>query len=436
MRFRFRDIPLLLLNPAGRRQLRFSGFQFLWPVLSRVAWIHRRTVARGTRVVAVVGSYGKTSTARALAAVLCDPSYQLSDDNCLSLVAARVLRLRRRDRYAVIEVGVEQPGEMATYVPVIRPNITVVTSIGTEHHRSMKDIETTRAEKAEMVRGLAPSGLAVLNGDDANVLWMRGQTRARTVTFGFGEANDVRAAEMSLGDWPAGTRFRVHVGGQARDVRVRLVGRPGVCAALAAVAVGLAEGFPLDDIVAALATVIPAPGRLEPVPLPNGAVILRDEYKSTLETIEVALDVLSELPARRRLVVLGEVSEPPGKQGDVYRHLGGRVGGIASRAIFLCRERDSACRAGAVQGGMPPSAIVKAGDDLFRATDALKDGLGPGDVVLIKGRDTQRLDRITLLLQGRAVGCRLTTCKATSARCGGCPSVERGWGESRVLAVR
>ena len=324
---------------------------------------------------------------------------------------------------------------MAQYASVVRPDITVVTSIGSEHHRSMRSLEATCAEKAEMVRSLRASGLAVLNGDDPNVRGMAGQTVARVVTFGFDEANDVRAGDVSLTDWPYGTRFTLHAGGESRPVRIRQVGRTMVYPALAAVAVGLAEGLSLDKIVPLLETIAPAPGRLEPIQLPSGAVILRDDYKSSMETVEAALEALREIPAKRRIVVLGEVSEPPGPQGEIYRYIGARIARVASRAIFLCRERNSACRAGATGAGMPPSSIFKAGKDLFKATEILRKQLGPGDVALIKGRDIQRLDRMTLMLQGRTVKCRIPSCKAQPLRCRECPALQCGWGSSTVMSI-
>jgi len=432
MRYRLSDIPDLLRSPIGRFQLLVSVYLTLWPVLSRLAILYRRTFARRTRVVTVVGSFGKTTTTRALATILGASPWD-GDGNALTSVAMAVFGIRPCDRHAVIEIGIEKPGEMASYAHMVRPDITVVTSIGSEHNTSLGTLEMTREEKAEMVRIVSPSGLVVLNGDDPNVRWMRGQTQAQVVTFGFEETNDVWASDVSLEDWPSGTRFTLHTHGETRDLRIRLIGRPMVYPILAAVAVALAEGFTLDQIQPGLEALSPTPGRLEPVQLQNGAMILRDDYKSALETVEAALDVLAEIPAKRRIVVLGQVTEPPGEQGPIYRHLGERVGSIASRAIFICDRRDSACSAGATSAGMQRSAIVKTGRDMFKAIEVLQDDLGPGDVVLIKGRITERLDRITLALMGRTVSCRIGSCKTRILRCDRCPMLEHGWDQSRPV---
>jgi UDP-N-acetylmuramoyl-tripeptide--D-alanyl-D-alanine ligase len=346
--------------------------------------------------------------------------------NAKNGVAQAVFRVRPADRHAVVEVGIDKPGQMATYARLVLPNITVVTSIGSEHHRSLKTLETTRCEKAEMVRGLSGSGLAVLNGDDPNVLWMRNQTRARVITFGFAESNDVRASDVVF-DWPSGMHFTLHANGETRVFRTPLAGRHMVYPILAAVAVALAEGFTLDQIASKLEALKPTPGRMEMVPLANGAILLRDDFKSALETYDAALDTLSEIPAKRRIVVFGEVSEPPGSQGPIYRRLGERVAGIVFQAIFI---GDSGVwnqfASGIKRGGLPVDGLINAKNSIRTAIDAVREKLGPGDIVLVKGRSTQRLERVSLGLAGRTVRCDINFCQAT-LRCATCPMLERGW---------
>jgi UDP-N-acetylmuramoyl-tripeptide--D-alanyl-D-alanine ligase len=274
-----------------------------------------------------------------------------------------------------------------------------------------------------MVRILAPSGLAVLNGDDPNVLWMRSETRARIITFGFDPSNDVRASEWSL-DWPAGARLTVHAGDAARTLHTRLIGKHMAYSVLAAVAVSLAEGFSLDEILPRLEALSPTAGRMEPVRLPNGAIILRDDTKSALETIDAALDTLSEIPARR-IVVLGEVSEPPGSQGPIYRRLGKRVAEIADRTIIVADKSARKPLSSGVKGaGFPREQFFDSDESISKAVEVIREDVGRGDVVLIKGRNTQHLERITLALQGRDVRCRIKFCKL-KVNCADCSMLER-----------
>ena len=172
MKYRLRDVPAMLRTAGGRRQVA-GGIRFrLWPLLSRLARLHRRTVVRHTRVIAVTGTFGKSTTARAVATAINAPIHAGMAYNAFSSVARAVLRIRPGQRHAVIEVGISGRGQMETYASLIRPDVTVVTSIGSEHHPTLPRLENTREEKAHMVRALAASGLAILNGDDPHVMWM------------------------------------------------------------------------------------------------------------------------------------------------------------------------------------------------------------------------------------------------------------------------
>jgi UDP-N-acetylmuramoyl-tripeptide--D-alanyl-D-alanine ligase len=392
-------------------------------VLARLAAVHRATLGRRTRVVAVVGSFGKTTAARAVATALGLDSRSLHD-NYTSFVALALLKIHPGDAHAVIEVGIHEPGQMARYARLLRPKITVVTSVGSEDNRSLGQLEVTRDEKAEMLRALPRAGLAVLNGDDPNVYWMRHETKAKIRTYGFGAANNVRASDIAL-DWPHGTRFTLHVDGTTRRLRVRLLGRQMLYPILAAVTVALAEGRDLDTVVRSLEALAPTPGRLQPVRLENGAFVVRDDFKGSLETIESALDLLAEIPAERRIVVLGDVQEPPGSQGPIYARLGERLAGIADRVIVLGETRRYA--AGARRSGHGPLPIVDARRSVLQAIETVRADLRPGDVILVKGRSTQRLERVALALEGRTVRCGIEACDAMLTRSDRCSMLERGW---------
>ena len=431
MRYGLSDLPSILRSP-GR------GFVFEVFVQRRVerplralAILYRRTVLAHTRIVAVVGSYGKTTTQRAVCAAL-----GLSADTWFlrtqrTRLAQAVLATRPGGR-AVFEAAITRLGEMAVSANLLRPGVVVVTSIGTEHNRSFQTLEQTRHQKAMMVRVLPPAGLAVLNGDDPNVRWMASQTRARIVTFGLESSNDVWADEIRL-DWPEGMRFRLHLAGESRLVTTRLLGRHQIRAVLAAAAVAWAEGVDLDGALARLAELAPTPGRLQPVALSNGAFLLRDDSKSSLETIDAALDLLAEVPARRKLVVIGEVSEAPGPSGPIYRRLGARLAESATRVVVV-GEHHRRYATGATRAGLPREAIVDGSRFVARTAELVGADLAAGDVVLIKGRGSQRLERVALLLQGQTVGCDLVMCQAPNwVSCGGCPVRERGWQGRRVL---
>jgi len=414
-----------LRTPVGRMRISRALWFSCWPLLWRLAWLHRRTLARRARVVAVVGSYGKTTTTRATLVALGLPLQRQNQWNAWSSVAAAILRIMPWHRHAVIEVGINGVGQMARYASIVKPDVVVVTSIGSEHRTSLGSLETTRHEKAAMVRALSSDGMVVVNGDDANVLWMGAQATSRTKTFGFAEANDVRASDAAL-DWPHGTRFTLHIDGRRCSVRVRLLGETMIYPVVAAIAVALAEGLELAEVVARLGQLPPTPGRLEPVALPDGAWMLRDDFKSGVETFDPALAVLEQIPAQRRWVVFGDVTEPPGSPGPLYRRIGARVGLAADRFLIVGANAQRYAT-GAHASGLDRSAISVPGRLVSEAVRVLRSELRSGDVVLIKGHHYQRLERVTLALQGVAVRCDIERCEVKGRTCAECPMLTRGW---------
>lgn len=335
-----------------------------------------------------------------------------------------VLSLRPGSSCGVIEVGIGRQGEMAGYAHLIRRNIAVVTSVGSEHFSSLGTLEVTRDEKVEMLRALPSSGTAILNGDDPNVLWMKRRTRARVITYGFGNENEVRASGATQ-HWPNGTRFRLHVDGQTYDLHTRLIGRYMVYPILAAVAVSRAEGLEIRESLPALEGLQPTRNRLQPIRHRSGALLLLDARKAALETIHAALDTLDELPAERKIVVLGDVEEPLGSQGPLYRELGERIAEVVTRVVFVGGKTNfNRLKAGMVAGGLSREALTNVRTDALEAARVLEADLRPGDLVLIKGRSTQHLERVALSLMGTGVGCRHRLCRRRHD-CETCPLLGR-----------
>jgi UDP-N-acetylmuramoyl-tripeptide--D-alanyl-D-alanine ligase len=158
----------------------------------------------------------------------------------------------------------------------------------------------------------------------------------------------------------------------------------------------------------------------------NVAIILRDDFKGSLETFHTTIDLLDEIPAERKIIVVGEVSEPPGSQGPIYREIGRRLAKNVIRVIHVGNSFQRYA-SGARASGMSKDALIHAKKSVRKAAETLLDDLGKGDVVLIKGRDNQRLERIWLILAGRSVRCDIDFCNASSIRCAVCPMLETGW---------
>jgi len=429
MKYALTDIPALAATPLGRDQLRLGALHRIWPPLSRLTGTYRRLWLRHTNVVAVVGSKGKSTTLRTTQAALGLPRLPKPPINAFSPLALTLLAVRRNARFAVLEAGISRPGEMEPYARMIAPDTVVVTSIGSDHRRSFETFEATRAEKARMVEALPAAGLAVLNGDDPNVLWMRSRTRARTLTYGFGERNDVRAMSWDL-DWPEGTRLCVEVDGRKYEAEIPLFGRPMALATLAGLTVAYGLGIAVETALAGLAELGPAPSRLQPARLANGAMLIRDELKSPEESTMAALDLLAEVPARRKLVLISGIEEPMPNIRARARLVGERIGTCADVAYVMGEIRNFA--QGAVAAGMPREALISVEGNVREIAERIGRDLGPDDVLLVKGRSAQRIERVSMALQGVDVRCTIEHCRALR-RCEGCPMVERGWGDRRVV---
>lgn len=421
---KFVDLIRLLRSVPGERSafLRREHDRLGRP-LSCLARVYRRFLLRRTRVVAVVGSLGKTTTRRALSAALGCPERNFSYSNYGASLAGNLLRVRRRDRHAVLEAGVAGPGPMAGYAAMLRPDLVVVTSIKSDHNRSFPTLLDTRAEKVNMVRGLSADGVAVLNGDDPHVRWMASQTPARVVTFGLNDDNDVRATDLRPS--PSGMTFTAVLPGGSIEVHTRFTGAHMIYPFLAALAVADLEGEPLDAAAARLAGVVPADSRMELLCLQNGITILDDSLKGTLESVHAALDAFAELPAIRRIVLFGGIEQPPGKQGDLNREIGRRLGAMADAVLCLGSKKSmSSIRAGAVAAGLSLEQVLFFSSGINQVVDWLQRELRPGDALLIKGKGTLGLRRVVLRLQGVPVTCAVAYCGVKVPSCDVCPLLD------------
>jgi len=416
------EVCLLPFSQQGRSRILPNLILRMWPVLFPVARLYRRTVLRGTTIVVVIGSLGKTSTFHTVAAALGLSTSRLEGWNNRGYLALALLRIRQSQRFAVIEVGAKHPGLMQRYRKLLDPNMVVITSIATEHHRQRGSIVGIREEKAGMVRDLPESATIIANGDDPNVLWMASQSNAQLVTYGFQKSNRVRGDAYRAEGWTA-SHMDVHLGEHRLTLQSQLVGKHLMYPLLAALAVGVEAGEAPTAIASRLAELPPMAHRLAPMPLRSGDLCLMDDYKSIYETVFAALDTLELLPANHRVIVMGEVYEPPDSDEIAYTTIGERIATIADQLVFIGRrEHFDFIREGAMRKGLVDERIHFATSSVHLASDQVNRGLTGDSVVLIKGFGRQRLQRIPLLLDGRDVRCTRSSCKMLMTRsCVDCP---------------
>jgi UDP-N-acetylmuramoyl-tripeptide--D-alanyl-D-alanine ligase len=423
MAWRLKDIPRLLISPNRGSTIHRIIHAMTWQPLQPIARLQRNTLARSCQIIAVVGSTGKTTATRAIEAVLGLPHPGQANANYGLHLVRGILSLGPGEKAAVMEAGISRPGQMARYAAMLRPDIVVVTNIGSDHSPSFNGLEGVWREKSAMVRALRAGGMVMLNGDDEKVRSMAGLSDADTVFYGFGKENQIRAEDAKL-DWPHGVEFTLKTPGISERIRLPLWGRHFILGALAACAVGLHLGKDAGAIKQALQSLSPVKKRMYPISLGNDIRLIEDHQKNTLETIEVALDFLAEAPVRRKLLVLGGVETPVGSTNAIARYVG-ELAGKSADFLFYLGPKFRRVRNGTKKTGMPGQHVMDCRYSVHTAAEELKQRLRPGDLVLIKGRNTQQLHRITMMLQGQKVGCRVELCEWGSINCASCPLLNK-----------
>jgi UDP-N-acetylmuramoyl-tripeptide--D-alanyl-D-alanine ligase len=413
---------LARLRRAGRlRALRAS------------AWLWRRLMLR-TTVVALTGSVGKTTAKECLAAILSAraPTLKtLNNENDLNGVPRTLLRLRPWHRFAVVEIGAGEPGGIRRNARLARPDVALVLAVARTHTNVFRTLDEAAAEKAELVGALPRRGLAILNGDDERVRRMGEGRRCRVETFGLAPGADAWADEVSA-RWPARLALRVRTAGGAARVETRLVGTHWVNGILAATLAARALGIAPAEAAEALARVEPFTGRMQPVRLPSGATVIRDEINSSPDTWQAALAVLREAAGGRRVLVASDLSDTGKRPRDRSRQLGDFAAEAADAALFVGEHAHAAAKR-AVAKGMDPARVAGA-LDVRTAAERLASLLEAGDVALLKGRMTHHLSRV-LFAQLGGIGCWKTRCSKRIA-CDVCGELRPDFDLGAALAGR
>lgn len=280
---------------------------------------------RRAKVVGITGSVGKTTTKEIVASVLKQKYRVLKSEanynNEIGLPLT-LLQLTSRHQRAVLEMGMYAVGEIRTLCEIARPEIGVVTNIGPVHLERLGSMEAIAAAKAELPESLPPHGFAIFNADDPFVLAIKDRTRARPLTYGLSADADVRATDV-VSRGLEGVSFRLHHEGQSVAVKTKLPGRHIVSNALAAAAVGLADGMTLKEIAGGLAFA-DVQVRIRTLRGRNGSLLIDDTYNASPASMMAALDLLAEL-AGRRIAVLGDMAELGAASKDGHLAVGRRA---------------------------------------------------------------------------------------------------------------
>ena len=381
------------------------------------------------KIVAVTGSVGKTSAKDAIAAVL-DKNFRVRKSkksynseigvplavldcetgwlNPFKWVAnilkgvKLILFGKNYPEWLVLELGVERPKDMENLVSWLNPHIAVITALAEipSHVEFFSGPEALIREKAKILKNLKADDFAVLCSDDDAVFDLRDKTKAQISTFGFGADADLVASGYRVisliggEERPEGIGFKVDVDGSSLPVRIfNAFGRHHVYPILAAMAVGRIAGLNLIEMAESLSKYESPPGRLKLIKGVKGSFVLDDTYNSSPIALKAALDTLRDLSAKRKIAVLGDMLELGKYTIDAHKSMAEYIIDAGVDIVFVVGPR-----ARFIAEGLREKNFKKENIFEFSTADEaqkhVEETIGGGDVILVKGSQSMRMERI------------------------------------------
>lgn len=345
-------------------------------------------------LIAVTGSNGKTTTKEMIAGIL---RAWLGDEQVLATlgnlnndlgVPLSILRLRTQHQAAVLELGMNHPGEIAVLAAMAQANIALVNNAQREHQEFMHTVEAVAQENGSVFSFLPQDGVAIYPGDDAYTeMWNQLSAGRKQVRFGFDRKQAVYADAIFAE--PAHTRFTLHLGTEEAVVNLATPGVHNLRNALAAAACAQAAGAPLSAIVTGLQAFRPVNGRMQAKCLTSGFQLIDDTYNANPDSVRAAIDVLAQLSGRK-VLVLGNMAEI----GDDCTAVHAEVGAYAKERgvdelLTLGNDAHHAAQAFGARAHQ---------FDAFEDMVAYLQALEPSHI-LIKGSRSARMERVVSALE-------------------------------------
>jgi UDP-N-acetylmuramoyl-tripeptide--D-alanyl-D-alanine ligase len=344
----------------------------------------------GKRVVAITGSAGKTTTKEAIAAALATKFNVLKSQGNLNNafgLPLQLLRLEPEHEYAVVEMGMNHIGEIATLARIASPDWGVVTNVGTAHIENFTEGQAGIARaKYELIAALPATGVAFLNCSDPYVSQFGRDFSGKAVYFGIGPCGD--PAILDVKEDSAGLHVQFRAGERDGSFNLHLLGAHNAQNAIAGIAVALEAGLPLEAAVAALESLKPGSKRGEILEI-AGATILNDSYNSNPEALQSMIHTLAARPAKRRILVAGEMLELGDHASMLHAACGKAAADVGIDLVVGVRGNAQHLAAAACLCGVASIFLP----DALTAGDWLAKNLQAGDVVLIKGSRGVQLER-------------------------------------------
>lgn len=362
---------------------------------------YRRRQA-GLPVVAITGSTGKTTT-REMTVSICRRRFETLStrgnfNNEIGLPLT-LFNLAADHRLAIVELGMNHPGEIRRLSAICSPEIGVITNVGPAHLEGLRDVASVAKAKGELLENIRPGGTAVINADDAYARKLTAMATTGVVRFGTGADASVRAENIQRHGETVS--FSLVMPGGRVEITLAVSGAFMVQNALAAAAVAHLLEIGPETIKAGLESFRPVEGRMRIYETDSGAYIIDDTYNANPMSMAAAINALADFSGKRKgVLVAGDMLELGEQAAHYHEQIGKVAAGAGLSRIYLTGEYAGQVAHGAKAAGMSGTDIL-----IGSKADIVKDLAGvlePGDWVLVKGSRSTGMEEIVDRMAGDA----------------------------------
>ncbi len=345
--------------------------------------------------IGITGSVGKTLTTKACKEVLLEKFNTISTSDNLDPIfniPITLLKIAPKVKKVILEMGVEYKGEMEYYLSFVKPSVGILTSVSFSHSEFLGSPQEIFEEKVKLIEQLPENGFAILNWDDELARKAADQTQAQVIFYGLdAQKCDVWAGNIKIKDFK--TTFELNYGVERVEIKSNILGIHQIYPLLSAASLGIAYSISLTTIKKALEKLIPPAQRMNVLAGFNSSVIIDDSYNGAFKSVEQALETLNYVPARRRILVLGEMRELGEFTNKLHTLIAQKIFKDKIDIVLLGRGKTKIVYDELIRLGYLPEKIHP---DLQnpQIVSKLFKILGKGDVVLVKGARAVRLEEV------------------------------------------
>ncbi len=365
------------------------------------AWWRREHKAK---VAGITGSAGKTTTKEMAASILGLGHEVLKNEgNLNNLIGLPVTLLKMEEHHgrAVVEMGMNRPGEIARLTQIADPDIGLITNVGKAHLEGLGDLLGVARAKLEMAEQIRDEAALILNGDDQVLMETAAGLKKEVFTFGLGRQNHIRAENISFRKGGNG-EFVLLFGGVKAKIRLEVPGIHNVMNALAAASIALLLDEPMERICQGLEKFKSIKGRFVLRNIQDDITLVDDTYNANPLSLKAALDSIRSMEYRPDNLIIGlaDMLELGVESNKLHYDAGKWVAELAPRLFVITGEYGSEMARGAKDFGLPDEQVVVAKDAEEMAA-VIMENMRPGDAILLKGSRLMGLDKLADKLSRR-----------------------------------